>query len=227
MDKLVEYLCIIQARLNSSRLPGKVMLDLAGKTLLERVYETVSQSKKIDKIIIATSIEATDNIIEKKLESLNIDYFRGSLDNVLKRFYKAGENYNAKNIVRITADNPLMDYKVIDNLIKEYESHNVDYAMFSNGIYGLTSEVFSYESLKFAYKNTHKNFDQEHVTPFIKNNFKTHIVDIESKYRKPKISVTIDTLDDYIKMQNFYLYCREKNIIATIDTFLESTNNEK
>ena len=167
---MVEYLCIIQARLNSSRLPSKVMLDLGGKTLLERIYETVSKSKKIDKIIVATSNEETDDIIELKLSTLKIELFRGSLNNVLERFYFASKKYYAKNIIRVTADNPLMDGNLIDELIKIYENNNCRYSMFSNAIYGLSSEVFSFEALENAYKFARNDFDKEHVTPYIKDN---------------------------------------------------------
>ncbi len=168
MDNLVEFLCIIQARLNSSRLPAKIMLDLAGKTLLERVYETVSRSGRISKIVVAISNEETDNIVEMKLKSLGIDFFRGDLNNVLKRFYDVSQKYKAKNIIRVAADNPLMDSTVIDNLILQFERNDADYCMFSNGIYGLSAEVFSFKSLVLAYEKVVDDFDKEHVTPYIK-----------------------------------------------------------
>lgn len=221
MDKLVEYLCIIQARTNSSRLPAKIMLDLAGKTLLERVYETVSKSKKINQVIIATSDEESDDIVEMKLKSLGIEYFRGSLNNVLKRFFDAAHKYQPKNIIRITADNPLMDHQIIDDLILHYEKSDVDYSMFSNGIYGLSAEVFSYNAIKLAYENARNDYDREHVTPYIRDNCKTNIVDIEEKYKKPKLSATVDTLNDYIKMQKFYLFCKENDMEPNIDNFIK------
>lgn len=224
---MVEYLCIIQARLNSSRLPSKVMLDLGGKTLLERIYETVSKSKKIDKIIVATSNEETDDIIELKLSTLKIELFRGSLNNVLERFYFASKKYYAKNIIRVTADNPLMDGNLIDELIKIYENNNCRYSMFSNAIYGLSSEVFSFEALENAYKFARNDFDKEHVTPYIKDCEKTCIVNVAEKYRKPDMRATIDTLDDYIRMQKFYLYCNANNLETNIDNFilLEASSN--
>ncbi len=221
MDKLVDYLCIIQARTNSSRLPAKIMLDLAGKTLLERVYETVSKSNKIDQIIIATSDEKSDEIVEIKLKSLDIECFRGDLNNVLKRFFNAAQKYQTKHIIRITADNPLMDYNVIDDLILHYEKSKSDYSMFSNAIYGLSAEVFSFDALKSAYENARDNFDQEHVTPYIRDNCRTSIVDISEKYKKPELSATVDTLDDYIKMQKFYLFYKKNNIEVNIDNFIK------
>lgn len=226
MDKLVEYLCIIQARLNSSRLPAKIMLDLAGKTLLERVYQTVFLSKKIDKIIVSTSGEDSDDIVELKLKSLGIEYYRGDLNNVLKRFFDTSEKYKAKNIIRITADNPLMDSKVIDELILHYESSEADYSMFTNAIYGLSAEIFSYNALKQAYENSRDDFDREHVTPYIKDNCKVNNIDIDEKYQIPSLSVTVDTLMDYIKMQQFYLFCEDNKIEANIDNFIIMAKNE-
>ena len=220
MDKLVDYLCIIQARTNSSRLPAKIMLDLGGKTLLERVYETVSKSKRINKVIVATSDQESDDIVEIKLKSLNIEYFRGNLTNVLERFFIASQKYEAKNIIRITADNPLMDASIIDDLIFHYEHCGLDYSMFSNAIHGLSAEVFSFDVLHLAYKNARDDFDKEHVTPYIRDNCRTCIVDINEKYKKPNISVTVDTLEDYIKIQKFYLFCQVNKLEANIDNFL-------
>lgn len=222
---MVDYLCIIQARLNSTRLPAKIMLDLAGKTLLERVYETVSKSKKINKIIIATSDEKTDDIVEKKLQTLNIEYYRGSLNNVLERFFMAAKKYRAKNIIRITADNPLMDAKVIDNLILHYESNNSQYSVFKKAIYGLTAEVFSYQALSIANENARNDYDKEHVTPYIKDNCIASNIDIEKKYRKSNLSITIDTIEDYIKMQNLYLYFEKNKIEPSVDNYLFWVDN--
>lgn len=218
---MVEYLCIIQARINSTRLPSKIMLDLAGKTILERVYESVSKSKKIDEIVVSTSIEQTDDIVELKLNELKISCFRGDLDNVLKRFYDTANHYNAKNIIRITADNPLMDGTIIDNLIELFESKNTDYSMFSNAIYGLSAEVFTFNSLKLAYINAKSDFDKEHVTPYIKNNSKCYITDITEKYKLPEISATVDTLDDYIKINKFYMFCQKQDCSMDINNFIK------
>ena len=124
---MVKYLCIIQARVNSSRLPAKVMLDLDGKTLLERVYQSVQTSTKIDKIIVATSNENTDDIIELKLSTLGVTVYRGRLNKVLERFYDAAKKYKAVNIIRVTADNPLMDGNIIDELITIYEKNKCNY----------------------------------------------------------------------------------------------------
>jgi spore coat polysaccharide biosynthesis protein SpsF len=120
-----------------------------------------------------------------------------------------------------------MDSTVIDNLILEFEKNDADYCMFSNGIYGLSAEVFSFESLALAYENVVDDFDKEHVTPYIKKNCKTHIVDIERKYRNPDIRATIDTLDDFVKMSLFFLDCKRKNITPNIDNFINFYDQTK
>ena len=203
------------------------MLDLAGKTLLERAYESVSKSKKIKKIIISTSDETTDDIVEKKLKDLNISYFRGDLNNVLKRFYDTATKYQCKNIIRVTADNPLMDGEVIDKLIELYESKkDVDYSKFNNAIYGLSAEVFTFSTLEIAYINSRNNFDREHVTPYIIDKGNVLSIDIEEKYRFPDVRASIDTLDDYIKMQKFYLSCKLNNYPMDINTFIKVENDK-
>lgn len=222
MDKLVDYLCIIQARVNSSRLPGKIMLDLAGKTLLERVYLSVLKSKKISKIIFATSTSKKEQILINKLNSLNIDFFRGDLNNVLNRYYNAAKKYNAKSIIRVTADNPLTSGELIDNLIKEYENNNYEYVGYNNkSIIGINSEIFSFSSLSIANDNALSNYDKEHVTPYIKRESSSLFVDTFDKYNNDNISVTIDTLEEYININNFYNFCQINDYEPGIDVYLE------
>lgn len=219
---MIDFLCIIQARLNSSRLPAKVMMSLGGGTLLQRVYETVEKSNNIDKIVIATSSQVSDNIIAQHSKEMDVICFRGSLNNVLKRFYDVSRLYNAKNIVRITADNPLMDAELIDNLIDHFKSSksDVDYSMFNNGVYGLSAEVFSFSALKNAFNNTNNNSDKEHVTTYIRNNLIVNNIDIHSPYNRPELSATIDTLEDYERMEAFYLFCENRNYEQNVDNYI-------
>ncbi len=215
------YLGIIQARLSSSRLPAKVMLDLAGKTQLERVYESASHSKKMDKITVATSTESSDDLIALKLADLDIPCFRGDLNNVLERFYLAAVHYKAEHIVRITADNPLTDGALIDTLICEYEANGADYAILKDAPYGLSAEVFSFSFLEKAYNSATSEHEKEHVTPYIRQHGKVLESPAPAPYNRPELCVTVDTLDDYIKMQRFYLHCSKNTLNPSITTFLE------
>lgn len=218
---MVKYLCIIQARTSSSRLPAKIMLDLDGQTLLQRVIQSVSKSKYLDKIVVVTSSNSEDDIVEDKLNDIGVDCFRGSLDNVLERFYKCAKSYEAINIVRVTADNALVEGKLIDKLIDIYEKEDVDYAVFEESVYGISSEVFSYKSLEKTFSSTEDVYDIEHVTPYIKKNFKSHFELIEEAYRGSDIRATIDTFEDYIRMQKFYFFCKKSSLEANLDTYLK------
>ena len=101
-------IAIIQARTGSSRLPGKILLEIEGKTMLEHMIERVSKSKKLDKIVIATTNEKNDDAIVSLAKKLNVDYFRGSEEDVLERYYVACYQYKADIVVRLTSDSPLL-----------------------------------------------------------------------------------------------------------------------
>lgn len=169
----MKTLAILQARTASTRLPNKVMQMINGKPMIEILLNRIKKSKKIDDILIATTKNKEDDHLVKLLENLGYKTFRGSEDNVLDRYYKSAKEFNADTIIRLTADCPLLDYRLIDTLIIEYISSKVDYL--SNTLDptfpdGLDIEVFSYNSLEMAWKNAKTEFEKEHVTPYIKEN---------------------------------------------------------
>lgn len=225
VDMLVNNLILIQARLNSNRLPCKVLLDLSGKTLLERCYDSVKAAKKIEKVIITTSTSEFDDVIYAKAKSFGAEVFRGELDNVLSRFYYAAKQYKPKNIIRITADNALMSGELIDELIGDFEEYSeCDYMMYSEGVYGLSAEIFTYSSLEEAFHNTEDAYDCEHVTPYIHKHKLCLTPLIKEKYRLPDIRATLDTIDDYIVMSKYYDYAYSNNTIPHIDSFIDYYN---
>ena len=114
-----KIICIVQARMKSTRLPGKVLLPLddKGKTSIEYIYKRLKNSKYIDQIIIGTSKDKSDDSIEIKCKSLNIPFYRGSLENVLSRYWEIANKLNPELIVRITGDCPLIDHKIVDKVI--------------------------------------------------------------------------------------------------------------
>ena len=119
--------CIVQARMGSSRLPGKVMKKVGDKFLLDYVLEQLKSSKNIEKIIVATTTLTNDDIICQYVSSKNIKFFRCSSDDVLDRYYQCAKKFTVDTIVRITADNPLIDPNIIDRVISEYSNKKVDY----------------------------------------------------------------------------------------------------
>ena len=186
--------------MGSSRLPGKVMKEINGKPLIEIQFHRLSQSKKIDKIILATSENRENDILERTVRNLGFDVFRGSEDDVLDRYFKAAQIYNPKIVVRSTGDCPLIDHVVVDDAIKKFESDKADYL---NNVTpptypdGLDIEVFTFDLLKEAWDKTSSQNDREHVSPFMrKNNFiNKSYLNHENNYGN--IRLTVDEPDDY------------------------------
>jgi spore coat polysaccharide biosynthesis protein SpsF (cytidylyltransferase family) len=162
---------IIQARMASTRLPGKILAELAGKPLLYHVVSRVKQAKTINKVIVATTDKANDDETGKCCKKIKVDCFRGSEDDVLDRFYQAAKYFSANVVVRLTADCPLLDSSIIDQVVNVFQKGNYDYV--SNVIEptypdGLDTEVFSFETLERAWKEATLKSEREHVTPFIR-----------------------------------------------------------
>lgn len=165
---------IIQARTGSTRLPNKILIDIAGKPLLEHVIERVRLSRLIDKMIIATTTKERDQVILEMAQSWGIESYAGSEEDVLDRFYQAAKIYGAETIVRITPDDPFKDPEVIDTVISYYLKHKDEIDYVSNTIKptypeGLDVEVFSFEALEKAWKEAKNPSEREHVTPYIWN----------------------------------------------------------
>ena len=163
-------LAVLQARTSSSRLPNKVLSPILGRPMLERQIERVRRSRLIDRLIIATSDEKSDDPLADLCRQLKVDCFRGSLEDVLDRFYRAAEPHKAEHIVRLTGDCPLADPQVIDDVITFYLDGGYDYA--SNALRptmpdGLDIEIFRFSALEKAWREARLPSQREHVTPFI------------------------------------------------------------
>lgn len=161
---------ILQARLSSSRLPGKVLRKIMGRTMLELQLERLGRCRKIDKLIVATSIAQEDHAIVNLCDQLKIEVFRGDPNDVLDRFYQAARKYKPENVVRLTGDCPLTDPDLIDELIEFYLIRDCDYA--SNSLEptlpdGLDAEVFSFTALKHAWEEARLPSEREHATLYI------------------------------------------------------------
>ena len=144
---------MIQARMGSTRLPDKVIKKIVGIPAIQIILKRLKRSKEADKVIVATSKNKNNKILLEYLKKIKADYFCGSDNDVVDRFYKAANKYKARIIVRITADCPLVDVKIVDDFIKKFKKKKPDYL--SNGLEqpwtypdGLDVEVFSYELLK-------------------------------------------------------------------------------
>lgn len=228
--------CIIQARLSSTRLPGKIFLTGYKKSLIEHLIERLKFSRKISKIIVATPKTSKHNFFSTFFDSKKNDIFFGSENNVLERYYNCAKKFKSDIIIRVTSDCPLMDHRIIDEMINYFNNNKCDYLSNVHPRHyplGLDIEIFSFLALKKAYLNANKIFDKEHVTPFIwKNKDKFQILNFKPKKIKKRLNntfrLTLDYLEDYILIFNVFnkLYKQDKNFsLNKILSFLK--NNKK
>ena len=167
----MRVVAIVQARMNSSRLPGKVLMPLAGKPVLQHIYERLSECRLLDDIVFSTSQEISDDPISEFCNTLNISSFRGSLDDVLDRFYKTAQKYCADVIVRITGDCPIIDPIIVDAVICGFLAGKYDcYGLGGEFPDGLDCTAFSLRAIEKAWREASLSSDREHVGPFIENN---------------------------------------------------------
>lgn len=190
---------IIQTRMTSRRLPGKIMKRVMGKRLLDYLLERLDFCHCIDKIILATTVNKEDDVIADYAGEKGVSYYRGSEHDVLSRFYECAKEFDIHHIVRVTSDCPLIDPEICDRLIKIYLKEKVDYAhlspMFAEG---LDCEVFSFSALEVVHKNAKLKSEREHVTLYMNNNielFKKIV--IENKADDSKYRFTVDEPEDF------------------------------
>jgi len=196
--------------MNSSRLPGKVILPFAGSTIIECIYQRMERSKSTDHLIVGTSVEASDDLLVEILKTSNLNYFRGSLDNVLERFINICSQYNPEFVVRITGDCPLVDPIIVDNCIDKCVSGDYDYfRLLEPYPDGLDVEVFKTASLNQAYIHAKKSSEKEHLGQYFLNNpSKFSIGGLNLfKNKHQEIRLTLDEKTDYSLLLNL-----EKNI---------------
>ncbi len=170
----LNVVAIIQARMSSSRLPGKVLLDIAGKPMLQWVVERVRQAPGVSEVVVATTDNPADDPIEEFCVKNNILIFRGNQFDVLDRYYQTAKLVNADVIVRVTADCPLIDPNEVDNLLNEFFERKVDFA--ANRLpppwhrtfpIGLDVEIASFAALERAWNEATEIHDREHVMPYL------------------------------------------------------------
>ncbi|MDO8620290.1 MAG: glycosyltransferase family protein [bacterium] len=216
---------LIQARMGSTRLPGKSMKLLSGKPLLWHVVARCKRAKKADVVVVATSRNSEDDAILKFCASENIPCYRGSHDNVLSRYYETAKHLGAETIIRITSDCPLIDPALIDQCIEAFEKGGVDYVSNVNPVRtfprGLDVEVFSFNALSRAHKEATADYEREHVTPYLwqnKNNQFTigEPIVATSSYLRP-YRLCVDYQEDFDVVERIYReFYEEGEIIPTL-----------
>lgn len=228
---------IIQARMSSTRLPGKVLKELpygSGISTIEQIATRLKHSQKINQIIVATSDKQDDEKIVRLCKSKKIDIYAGDLNNVLDRFYNAAKQFSLDLILRITGDCPAVDYTIIDKLIGDHIDGGYDFSTLS-GIkrtfpIGIDASVFSFELLKEAHSFAVHDYEKEHVTSYF---YKSHpekfsILSFEAPfhYNFPELRLTLDTPEDYIFLCAIYDFLHEKNPLFSLDDILALINSK-
>ncbi len=197
----------LQARIASTRYPGKLLLELKGKTILEHIIERfISIKNYIDEIDVLVPYNEVDNIF-LYLKKYDVNIFGGDPENVLKRFYDANKLFKPDIIVRATADNPLVDTY---HLLKSVENHikrKSDYTIYLNLPLGAGVEVINPKAIEMAYNNAKYKYQFEHVTPYIRENPDIFVItklEPEEFYKHPELRLTIDEPPDYKLMKIIY-----------------------
>jgi len=231
MGKNTKVLAIIQARLESTRLKGKVLKEVIGKPLLWYIVNRLQDSVELSDIILAIPNSKPNNKLEDFAREVEIKCFRGSEEDVLSRYYNAASAFGGDLIVRITADNPLIDPRLIDSTILSHLSTQADYTYSRGFPLGLNSEVINFIALERAFKEASQDCEREHVTPYLYQNpnlFKINIIEAIGKLKRPELRFTVDTEEDLALIREIYrqlyhdkqLFCAE-DVIDLLDRYPE------
>lgn len=219
-------LAILQARTSSSRLPRKVLRPLLGRAMILRQLERLNRSKEISKIVLATSIDESDDMLAATVKTAGYTVYRGSLDDVLERYYTCAAQYGADHIVRVTGDCPLIDWRIVDDVIVRHLAEQNDYTYTTERFPdGLDTEVMTFAALTQAYQEARMPSEREHVTLYFRNHPECfHVGDVDCAENYGDLRWTVDEPRDFAFVEAVYENLYEKNndfsmwdIIALLD----------
>jgi len=204
----VKITAVIQARLGSTRLPGKVLMDLGGKSVLSRVVDRLRRAKKLDEIVVATTNSVADDAIVRECHQLKVGYLRGSENDVLDRYQRAALVCSAQVVVRITSDCPLIDPQLVDETIWTFQRHCADYA---SNVFprtyprGLDTEIFTTAALEQAWNDAHEPYQREHVTPYFHEHPELfRMASLRGHVDYSQYRWTLDTPEDLVLLRTIY-----------------------
>ena len=220
-----KIVAIIQARMNSTRLPGKVMKKIGDKYILEILVSRLKKSSFLDSIVIATTTNDEDVIIEALSKAIGVHCYRGSEENVLERYAETSNIFGADVLVRVTSDNPLTDVELMDKLIETHLNMKSDYTYCSDAPLGLSTEIISSDVINYINLNANTKAEREHVTLYILNNSKHFkILKFNSNLLNQDIRLTVDTEEDLKLMHNIFRNLGDLDNIKT-NELIEFLNN--
>lgn len=228
----MKVVAIIQARMGSTRLPGKVMKEILGKPVILWDLDRISISKLIDEIVVAIPYGKENDVIADTIKKYNdkIVTTRGSEDDVLDRYYQAAVKADADVVVRITSDCPLIDPVVINQVIEQFLDNDCDYC--SNSLIrsyprGLDTEVFSFKALEEAWNEATKDSEREHVTPYIiENPDKFKLLNVANSSDLSHLRWTLDTKEDFEFINAIYERIFPKKQLFLMDDVLKLMDKE-
>ena len=217
----MKTVAIIQAHMGSTRLPGKVLMDIVGETMLARVVKRTWQSTLLNEVVVATTVKSTDDKIVAECQYLGVPFFRGDEEDVLDRYYQAALAYQAEAVVRITSDCPLIDPTVVDKVVCAFFKRRPDYS--SNCIVrayprGLDTEIMSMDSLALACQKANEPYQRVHVTPYIHQNpslFRLLPITGEADYSHYRW--TVDTEEDLAFVRAVYVRLHNRDVFTWQD----------
>lgn len=201
-------IAIIQARMSSTRLPGKIMLKLGNKSVLANVVERVRKCPAVSDVVVATTILPADDAVIEECNKIGVTHFRGSSDNVLERYYLAANMAKADVIIRITSDCPFIDPEMLGAMLTKFSDENPDYL--SNVVTrcyprGFDMEIFTFAALEESYEQAKLPHEQEHVTPYIyQHPEKFTLSGYHEDDDNSDLRVTLDTIEDWQVIENVY-----------------------
>ena len=211
---------IVQARTGSTRLPCKVMMDLCGKPVLQQIVERIQYCRLVDRVIVATTELAQDDVIEQLCLRRGYHVFRGSPKDVLDRYYNCARRYNAEHVVRMTADNALFDPGIVDQGIDYYFVNRKDYVYYREGLpLGTAIEIFPFSALETAWTESADPASREHVTAYMYRHPDRFVCDRVHAIgpRHDDLRLTMDTVPDYELVTRIYNELYEKNPRFTLE----------
>lgn len=232
----MKAVAIIQARMGSTRLPGKVLQDIRGKTMLARVLERAGQASTLDTIVVATTTDPADEAVVEECGRVGITSFRGSPQDVLDRYYRAAKVHRAEVVVRITSDCPLLDPEIVDRVVERLRKGGRDYV--SNTVersfpLGLDVEAFKFPALQKAAEEAKKDYERAHVTPYIwQHPDQFRIAQVKARGDFSRHRWTVDTAEDLEFVREVYerltdterFRWRDVLDLVTADSSLEARN---
>lgn len=212
--------------MSSTRLPGKALLQIGDKTVLEWVIQRCQRSNNLEEIILATTEEKDDDPVAAIGEEFNIPVIRGNKENVLQRYIDVISQYPSEGVIRVTADNPLTDATIIDQVVEHFHTNMLDYCYAAKIPYGTGVDVFRSRILHEAINGTSQSRHLEHINTYFLDNhlyYQIGSVSVSSELWRPDVRVTLDTKQDYYCLQKIFkaienpLTCHLAEIIEAYD----------